>query len=203
MSQHSPEDILRYWFGGIPIRAEDIPAYVENRMHLWFGGTPEIDAEIRKRFEKDLLKAALGDHEEWTKTPRGKLALVILFDQFARNIYRDQPRGLWFDPLARELAFGAVAAGQDREVPPLERIFFYLPYEHAEDLAVQERGVELYTHLANEASPDWKPVFENCRHYAALHRDMIARFGRFPDRNEMLGRVSTPEEIAVLNDYPF
>ncbi|HSA58332.1 MAG TPA: DUF924 family protein [bacterium] len=203
MSKHSLEDVLHFWFGNIPVRAEDIRPYVDHRMRLWFAGTPEIDAEIRKRFEKDLLKAALGDHEEWMKTARGKLALVVLFDQFPRNIYRDQPRGIWFDPLAREIAFATVSAGQDRDVPPLERAFLYLPYEHSEELAVQNRGVELFTRLVNEVSPDWKPTFENFRRYAELHRDMIARFGRFPDRNEMLGRVSTAEEIEVLRDYPF
>jgi uncharacterized protein (DUF924 family) len=203
MSRQSYEDILRFWFADIPVKTEGIRPYVEDRMRLWFSGTPAIDAEIRKRFEKDLLKAALGDHEEWTKTARGKLALVILLDQFPRNIYRDQPRGIWFDPLARELAFEAVAAGADRQVNSVERIFFYLPYEHAEDLAVQDRGVELYTRLVDEAPPDWKPAMENCRRYAVLHRDMIAQFGRFPDRNEMLGRVSTPEEMEVLKNYPF
>lgn len=172
-------------------------------MHLWFAGTPEIDADIRKHFEKDLLKAALGDHGDWLQSVRGKLALVILFDQFSRNIYRDQARGVWFDPLAREIAFEVVASGQDKSLSPMERVFLYLPYEHSEDLAVQDRGVELYTRLVNEVTPEWKPTFENFRHYAVLHRDMIARFGRFPDRNEMLGRVSTPEEIQTLKDYPF
>jgi uncharacterized protein (DUF924 family) len=203
MTRSSYEDILRFWFADIPVKTEDVAPYVGNRMHLWFAGTPEIDAEIRKRFEKDLLKAVLGDHEEWTKTARGRLALVILLDQFPRNIYRGQPRGLWFDPLALELAFGAVAAGMDRQVSPIERIFFYLPYEHSEDLAVQDRGVALYARLVDEAPADWKPTMENCRRYAVLHRDMIARFGRFPDRNEMLGRISTPEEIEVLKNYPF
>jgi uncharacterized protein (DUF924 family) len=185
------------------VKPEEIASYVEGRMHLWFAGTSEIDTEIRKHFEKDLLKSALGDHEEWTKTVRGRLALVILFDQFARNIYRDRPRGIWFDPLAREIAFETVASREDLKVSPIERVFFYLPYEHAEDLALQDRGVELYTRLVNEVSPEWKPVFEKFRHYAVLHRDMIERFGRFPDRNEMLGRVSTMEEIEVLKDYPF
>src|SRR4026207_1215951 len=127
MSEQQAEGVLRYWFGTIPVHPEEIDAYVKGRMHFWFAGTPEIDTEIRKHFEKDLLKAALGDREEWTKTVKGRLALIILFDQFSRNIYRDQPRGIWFDPLAREIAFATIDSGQDHEVPPLERVFFYLP----------------------------------------------------------------------------
>jgi uncharacterized protein (DUF924 family) len=193
------EEILSYWFSDV----SEHPKKLEERIGLWFGGALETDAEIRKRFEKDLLRAAQREYQDWTKTLNGTLALVILFDQFPRNIYRDQPRGIQFDPSALSLAQGAVARGEDRRLEPIERVFMYLPFEHSEDLALQDRGVDLFTRLANEVPEEWKGAFDTFRHYAVLHRDMIARFGRFPDRNEMLGRKSTPEEIEILKNYPF
>ncbi len=193
------DEILGYWFRNVTKDSSQI----ENRLKLWFGGGEETDSYIRKNFEKVLIQAAEGKLEEWKKTPHGTLALVILFDQFSRNIYRDQPKGISFDPLALRLSQEAIARGDDRRVHPLERVFFYMPMMHSEDLSVERKSVDYFTRLVDEVPKELKPIFENFRHYAVLHREMIEHFGRFPDRNEMLGRKSTPEELQVLKDYPF
>ncbi len=193
------ETILDFWFGD----AADHPETIEKRLDLWFGGAPETDRLIRQNFEADLLEAGKFLREKWEETPQGSLALVLLYDQFSRNIYRDRPRGLSFDPQALHIAENSIQKGFDLQVPPIQRVFFYMPMMHAEDLELQQRAVTYFIRLRNAANADWKSIFANFHHYAELHLEMIERFGRFPDRNALLGRKSTPEEIAVLKNYPF
>lgn len=193
---NAPEDVLDFWFG--PLRPAEAPE--AGRFALWFGKNPETDRAIRERFEADVLLASEGRRDSWAATPRGTLALVVLLDQFPRNLWRGAPRAFAFDARALALSLAAQARGDDRALHPAERGFLYLPMEHAESLEMQERSVRAFARLAAEAPPALRELTESFRDYAVRHRDAIARFGRFPHRNAILGRPSTPEEIAFLRE---
>ena len=171
------DEVLRFWF-------EEL-----TREH-WFGGGEAVDERIRERFL--TLHEALRERvpESWRATARGMLAAVIALDQFPRNLYRGDPRAFAADPAALALATEAIERGLDRAMSIDERQFLYLPFEHSEDPAVQARSVELFATLENE----------NTLGYALRHKEIIDRFGRFPHRNEVLGRESTPEEIEFLKE---
>jgi uncharacterized protein (DUF924 family) len=154
----------------------------------WFRKDSAFDAAFRERFLAAHEAAARGDLDDWAGTAEGALALILLLDQFPRNCFRDTAAMFATDAHAVALAEVALAAGHDLEFPEDLRVFFYLPFEHAEDLALQDRAVSLCA-----------PLREDYGRFAVLHRDIIARFGRFPHRNEILGRPSTPEEIAFLD----
>ncbi len=185
----TPGDILKFWF--------DDPTRLD--MALWFGGAPETDALIRRRFEADVLHAAEGGYAHWESTPEGALARILLLDQFTLNIYRDQAKSFQLNDLALPIALRALENGFDHRMEPLRRVFFYLPLEHAEDLAIQNRAVELFYRLYKSADADSREMMKTFHHYAVLHQEVIQRFGRFPDRNPILGRPSTPEEQAYLD----
>jgi uncharacterized protein (DUF924 family) len=174
-------DILDFWFGD-GTAARDV----------WFRKDPAHDAAVRERFGAAVHSALDGAFGEWAGTPRGAVALVLLLDQFTRNIHRDTPRMFAGDARALAVAEAAVAAGFDRALAPHERWFLYMPWEHAEDRAAQERSVALFARLAEETGLD-APL-----EWARKHAEVIHRFGRYPHRNALLGRVSTPEEIAFL-----
>ena len=172
------DDVLDFWFQGDPTVWRP----------CWFKRDDNFDAAIRARFA-DLVPTALaGQHDAWAATPAGALALVITLDQFPRNLYRATPRAFAADPRARTLAEAAIAASQDQALTPMQRVFLYLPFEHSEDLADQDRSVALFESLRMAEVAD----------YAHRHRDVIQRFGRFPHRNAALGRTSTPDELAYL-----
>lgn len=171
----TPEDLLAFWLSE-PIKAK------------WFVSEADFDAELGTRFGGLLAKATRGELAHWAGTPEGALALIVLLDQFSRNIHRGTPEAFAADPLALATAKAAIAQGFDLRVAPDGRLFFYLPFEHAENLADQEKGVALFEALGVE---DWLD-------YMRRHRAIIARFGRFPHRNGILGRISTPEEIEFL-----
>ena len=159
----------------------------------WFKKSEAFDAEIRRRFEALHHAAARGELDGWADTPEGALALLLLFDQFPRNLFRDSPNAFATDPLARRVARQAVDRGFDAQVDPQLRQFFYLPFEHSEHLQDQDDGVALCA-----ASGD-----ANLLKWARIHRDIINRFGRFPHRNASLGRESTVEERAFLKGGGF
>lgn len=188
------QDILKYWFGELD--ETGLPA--AGRERLWFGKDSQVDNDIRARFGTDVEHAARGELEAWRATPPGTLALILLLDQFPRNIYRDTPQAFAHDDLALGLAQEGVRLGQDRELGLLERAFFYLPFEHAEDLVSQQESVRLFSRLAEEAPPAVAERLRVFLDYAVRHRDIIARFGRFPHRNQALGRTSTETEFAFL-----
>ncbi|MBT9566658.1 MAG: DUF924 domain-containing protein [Thiobacillus sp.] len=189
-----PENVLAFWFGP-PGRAAEV---AERKSKLWFGKSPENDLAVIDRFSTTLLAATAGQLDHWTSTPRGRLALVIVLDQFPHHIHRDQPQAFATDPPALAQSLAALAAGEDRKLAPIERVFLYLPLEHAESIAMQERSVLLYEQLAHEAAADERPLFDGFLDYARRHRDVVARFGRFPHRNAILGRPSTPDELEFL-----
>lgn len=185
--------ILYFWFGD---DAKAVPS--PQRMKLWFGGAAATDALIREQFSQQVAQAAVGAFSSWAQTPSGTLALLLLLDQFSRNIHRDSAQAYAADPLALKLAETGLAAGQDRALPLVQRAFFYLPLEHSERLADQQRSVELFESLLAAAPPEFQPLCRSFLDYAIRHRDIIARFGRFPHRNATLGRLSTGEELAFL-----
>ena len=179
------DEILDFWFG-----PPSSPGYGASRPE-WFRKNPSFDAEIRERFGAAIETALAGGFADWT-APRAALARVLLLDQFTRNSFRDSARAFAGDPLALATAEASIARGDDRALIPVERWFMYLPFEHSEDLAKQERGVALCTRLRNETGLADPLV------WVEKHAAVIRRFGRFPHRNAVLGRESTPEEIDFL-----
>ena len=184
----SAGDILDYWFGarGSPERG--------TLRSVWFRKDPQFDEEIRRRFGDLHAAATRGEFDAWHKAPETLLALVIVLDQFSRNLYRNDPRSWLQDERALGFAKLALVYGNDARIGPVERLFLYLPFEHSENLEDQERAVLLMASLE---------AFEETRgftQWAEKHRDVVKRFGRFPHRNAALGRVSTPEEIEFLKE---
>jgi uncharacterized protein (DUF924 family) len=182
--QPSAAEVLFFWFGPQAERGK--------RHKRWFEKSDAFDRECRSRFLGLHEEAAAGRLAGWKEEPPGCLAFILLLDQFPRNMFRGTARAFATDPPALEAARHALARGWDRPMLPVERLFLYLPFEHSEALADQERACELTKPL--EAYPETADVYR----YAAAHRDVIARFGRFPHRNAILGRGSTPEEIEFL-----
>jgi uncharacterized protein (DUF924 family) len=189
------ETVLTYWFGANPQQA----ALAKDRADLWWSKNGEVDREIRRRFEGSLELAAEGKLDPWLAEPRGRLALIILTDQFPRNIYRDSPLAFAFDAKALAWSLEGIELGFDRRLQPIERVFFYLPLEHSEQLEHQERSVGMFRELVPLVAAEQKKIFEHYLNFAILHCDIIARFGRFPHRNRILGRSSTAEEIHFLS----
>ncbi|MEG2048619.1 MAG: DUF924 family protein [Comamonas sp.] len=188
--------VLEYWLGA----EQPTNATALARKQLWFTKDEAVDEEIRHRFGAVMQEALAGRLNDDAATPLGRLAVIIVLDQFMRNAHRGTPKSFAGDPLALQLALDGVAHGHDTDdsIPPVARIFFYLPLEHAEDLAMQQHSVVAFEQLAQEASPDTRDFFAGTADYAHRHRDVIERFGRFPHRNPILGRESTAEEKAYL-----
>jgi len=173
--------VLDFWFGDGGIRDE------------WFRKDAGFDTQVRERFGALVERAVAGELLDWAQTPEGALARIVLLDQFTRNIHRDTALAFAGDTLALAAARAMLATGQDKVLPTVRRSFVYLPFEHAEDLAAQDEAVRLFSVLAAE-----DPRLQGNLDYARRHRDVIARFSRFPHRNQALGRESTPEEAAFL-----
>ena len=171
----SPEAVIAFWRAAGPQK--------------WFGKDAAFDREIAARFLTTHEAAAVGGLSEWEATPEGALALLVLLDQFPRNMFRGSARAFATDPLARAVADRAIARGFDDRAASGERQFFYLPFEHSESLVDQERSLSLWRRVG-DGTPD---------RYAVIHADIIRRFGRFPHRNPILGRATTPEEQAFLD----
>jgi uncharacterized protein (DUF924 family) len=167
-------------------------------MQWWFQGGPEVETQISERFGQVLEQARRGELDHWAQTPRGRLALIVVLDQFSRNIYRGSPLSYAQDPKALELAVGGIDAGMDRKLSPMERIFFWMPLGHSEVPALQERIVHHQEEEEANAPPQRTAMAEFGISQARAVRDVIARFGRHPHRNEILGRTSTPEELEYL-----
>lgn len=190
----TPDDVLDFWLGPL---GEDGLSDVEHSA-CWYKKDPAFDQTIRDRFGgvRDGLLSGTGP--DWLGTVRGRLAAVIVLDQFSRNMHRDSPQMYRADPVALRIAKDALAHRDHRELGFHPRSFLYMPFMHSEHVADQDRCVELFR--ADEVDPvrEVAKKAEQSAHYARLHRDIVARFGRFPHRNAILGRVSTPQEIAFL-----
>jgi uncharacterized protein (DUF924 family) len=164
----------------------------------WFRGGPELDREVNERFKDAIEAAARGELDGWAKEATGALAIVILLDQLTRNLYRDDPRMYAADARAQRLAVDTFARGVDADLPYEQALFLAMPLLHAEDLALQQRGGEIAGSLSRRAPPHFAQVAAMHREQCAKYTGVIARFGRFPHRNQLLGRASTPEEEAFL-----
>ncbi len=173
--------------------AEVVSFWREAGPDRWFTKDAAFDNQIRERFFDTYEAAAAGKLSGWEHSAQAALALLILLDQFPRNMFRGDARTFATDPLARAVAAGAIVRGFDSQVPADLRSFFYLPFEHSEDLADQERGIAFYTAAGDADGLKW----------AEIHADIIRRFGRFPHRNAVLGRATTPEEQKFLDDGGF
>ncbi len=171
----SPAEVVDFWFA-------------PSVQPLWFAATPDFDDLLRARFLLTYRTAAAGSLADWETTPSSALALTVVLDQFPLNLFRGQPASFATEAAARTVADRAIALGFDQVLPPEQRQFLYLPFMHSEALADQERSVRLYQ----------QPGLEESLRFARHHCDLIRRFGRFPHRNAILGRVSTPEELAYL-----
>jgi uncharacterized protein (DUF924 family) len=191
----TPDTILTCWFG----ENLDSQERVEERCDLWFGGPASFDDFIRARFADLPERAKNGEFEDWRREPRSSLALVLVLDQFPRNLFRGSNQSFAYDGLAEVIAIAAIASGFDTAVHPVEAAFFYLPLEHAEDREAQRRCISLFRALVERAPAALRPRFESFVDYAVSHEQVIDRFGRFPHRNATLGRTSTPEERAFLD----
>jgi uncharacterized protein (DUF924 family) len=190
--------VLSFWFG--PLGPEGIPA--EQTARRWFAGGPTVDEECRETFGVHVAAAVRGERDAWAGTPSGRLALVLLLDQLTRNIHRGTAGSFAGDERALAQAAEAVRLGEDQTLRPIERYFLYMPFEHAEDAAMQRRAVELFERLLEEAPAGALGIFEAGVEYARRHEAVIARFGRFPGRNAALGRPSTAQEEAFLLEHP-
>jgi uncharacterized protein (DUF924 family) len=196
-------DILEYWFGRGPWSAQRL----EERTRFWFGGDGAAaqaarDAEIRAKLEPMLERAARSELASWASTPKRRLALILLFDQVPRNCYRGTAAAFAFDREALTLSSEGLQLAADAALDPVERVFFYLPLEHAESLEAQDAAVAAFDRLVAEAPPELREYCAYTAGYAVKHRDLIAKFGRFPHRNVVLERDSTPAELEWLAAHP-
>ena len=187
-------DVLAFWFG----EGSDDARILDEKGALWFKAGASVDAEVRARFGALHAAAVAGELDHWLAMPRGRLALIVLVDQFSRNLFRDDARAFAHDALARGWCEDGLALGVERNLRAAERVFLYLPLEHSESIADQQHSVALFAHLRDGVAPALRKQFENFLGYAMRHRDVILRFGRFPHRNRVLGRVSTPAEVEFL-----
>ncbi|MGN5134374.1 DUF924 family protein [Aeromonas veronii] len=192
---HPWQPLLALWFGD---EADDV-LRATRQAPLWWGKSSETDTLLASRFGELAEAAAKGSLAHWADLPSGRLALILLLDQLPRNIHRGTPAAFAQDPLARDLCLKGLSIGADKSLSPLERVFFYLPLEHAESREQQARSVALFEALAAEqAGTPAQATFAGFADFARRHQVIIERFGRFPHRNDILGRTSTPEEAAFL-----
>jgi uncharacterized protein (DUF924 family) len=194
------EEILSFWFGSDTNEQNwNSKNYFKVRIPLWFDGAPATDQAIRERFGADVEQATRGHLESWRENPRGCLALILLLDQFSMSLHREQARGYLQSTMAIPIAREAIERGYDQAVSRAERVFFYMPLEHAEDLALQEKSVALFNRLIQDVPPQLKETFEIFLDYAVRHHDVIRQFGRFPERNAVFGRAPTPAEAKFMS----
>ena len=194
--------VREFWFGKLPLPPEEL----ERRMKIWFGDglspeeLQEWDDSIHAQFEPLVRQAIDGELAAWGDGPRRRMSLILLLDQFPRNIYRGTARAFAGDEQALALALSGMNSGADAALDPVERLFFYMPLQHAEARDVQDESVAACRRLVMEAPDALKATFASSLEYAERHQKVIHRFGRFPHRNKILGRASTPEELTWLKE---
>ena len=190
------ERVLEFWF------ADGLsgPEALARRSDFWFGEDDRaaVDREIERMFRRDVELAVAGGFSDWSATPRGRLALIVLCDQFPRNVFRATPRAFAGDARGCQLSEEGIRLRMDLALHPVERLFFYMPLEHTEDSAVQDHAAEVLAPLPEAVPAAMRFFFDECLAAAGRHREIIRRFGRFPHRNAILGRASTPAELEHL-----
>ena len=187
--------MISFWFGSLD--AEGMPD-AEHKAR-WWKKDPDFDGDICMKFLEDHRAVKSGEREDWLADARGRLGYVIVLDQFSRNMFRGTPDMFSSDPQAVATAHEGIDCGDDEDLLPVERVFLYMPLMHSEDLADQDRCVSLFSALVSEAESGMQELFDAQLKYSKQHRDIIKRFGRFPHRNEVLGRDSTDEEKSFLS----
>ncbi len=187
--------ILAFWFKEQELSAPQI----DRRMDVWFGDDGAFDQEIQTEFVDDVELASAGQLGHWAHDPRGRLALILLLDQFRRNIYRNTAAAFEMDNVALKLCVEGAMEKKDQGLTYIQRAFFYMPLQHAESAKVQAKSCELFDKLAEAVSPTLRETFATIAQFAELHRDIVDQFGRFPHRNKLLGRENTPEEDEYLS----
>ncbi|MEM1173838.1 MAG: DUF924 family protein [Pseudomonadota bacterium] len=190
------EAILSFWFREQALSAPQI----DQRMDTWFGENEGFDQEIREQFMDDVQRASNGELDHWAEQPRGRLALILLLDQFRRNIYRGQAEAFEKDATALKLCVEGALQKKDQGLTPIQRAFFYMPLQHAESRKAQKKSVALFDQLAEAVTPTYRETFLTISSFAELHHDIVEQFGRFPHRNRVLGRENTDEENEFLDD---
>lgn len=191
--------VLAFWFREKSLSAPKI----DGRMDAWFGEDAVFDEEIARDFSADVELASDGKLTHWAHEPRGRLALIILLDQFRRNLYRNKPEAFAKDKEALKLCVEGAMEKKDKGLTPIQRVFFYMPLQHAESRKVQEKSCTIFNKLAEAVSPTYKETFETIAQFAELHSDIVQKFGRFPHRNTILQRKNTAEEDEYLaGDIP-
>jgi uncharacterized protein (DUF924 family) len=193
MSARPWSDLIETWFG----ETLDNPSSIPARMGWWFSADEERDAALAERFGHLVEQCAKGLMYRWLDDPQGRLALILALDQLPRNLFRGTPRAFAYDAYTAALCLAAAHSGQDRELKPVARCFLYMPLQHFEDLQAQITGVAMYQRLADE-HPELPAYRDGFLPFARQHRDIIARFGRFPHRNKVLERRNTSEEAVYL-----
>jgi len=187
--------VSKFWFPDLSFT----PANIERLQKLWFFESRKYDEIIRTQFGQDTEDALSGKHDDLGKSPEGSLSLIVVLDQFTRQAYRGTAKAFSGDEKALKLAKSALSAGFDQQVHPLKRMFMYLPFEHSESIQDQETSIACAKKLVQDLPEPLQAVLK----FAEKHRDIIKAYGRYPHRNDILGRVSTPEELVYLkNDYP-
>lgn len=193
------DEVLTFWF-----REKELSApQIDGRMDLWFGDDQVFDQQIVNDFADDVERASDAELDHWAHEPRGRLALILLLDQFRRNIHRNTPEAFAKDKVALKLCVEGAAEKMEKSLSPIQRVFFYMPLQHAESRKVQQKSCEIYRHLCDSVSPTHKETFETIAQFAELHADIVEQYGRFPHRNKLLKRANTPEEDEYLaGDVP-
>ncbi len=187
--------VLAFWFKEQELSAPQI----DGRMDIWFGEDPAFDQEVAREFADDVQLASEGKLDHWAHKPMGRLALIILLDQFRRNIYRNKAEAFAMDKAALKLCVEGAMEKKDKGLTPIQRVFFYMPLQHSESRKVQEKSRQIYNKLASAVSATYRETFETVAHFAELHADIINQFGRFPHRNTVLKRKNTAEEDEYLS----
>lgn len=188
--------IVDYWLGP----SLESPDAAFARRDVWYDGSPEVDEEIRSQFGGLMPDALSGALDNWQETPDGALALILLLDQFTRNLYRNTPEAYAGDARAFEIVNRTIDRELDRALHPVPRIWLYHPFHHSEQIEEQDRGIALLQSIRDGAPEAWHPYVERSIWGWTRHRDIVARFDRFPHRNDVLGRDSTDEERAFLTE---
>ena len=186
--------ILSFWFMEQQLGAPQI----DGRLDTWFGEDPLFDQEIEKEFSDDVERASDGKLDHWAHEPSGRLALILLLDQFRRNIFRNTAEAFEKDKAALKLCVEGAMEKMDKGLAPIHRAFFYMPLQHAESRKVQAKSREIYQRLAEAVSPTYKETFETIAQFADLHADIVEQFGRFPHRNKLLNRENSSKEEEYL-----
>jgi len=187
-------EILSFWFKEQALSAPKI----DRRLDIWFGEDAVFDHECKKEFSDDVDRASEGKLNHWADEPHGRLALILLLDQFRRNIYRGTAEAFAMDKLALKLCGEGAMEKKDKGLTPIQQAFYYMPLQHAESRKVQAKSIKIYNRLAEAVSPTYRETFETIAQFAELHHDIVQQFGRFPHRNQLLDRANTPEEDEYL-----